>query len=379
VYFGYPLAHEDDAQRAVRAGLEIVSAVRKVPVQDEELQVRIGIHTGLVVVGEMGGDKKRDTSAIVGETPNIAARLQGLAKPNTVVMSSATYHLVEGLFEYQDLGPHTLKGLSNPMQLYQVMRVSDVRSRFEVAVSKGLTPLVGREQEVGLLLARWDRAKEGEGQVVLLSGEAGIGKSRLVQVLKEHVEGESHARIENHCSPYYQNSPLYPVIGHLQRLLEFGRQDSPEEKINKLEGALEHYGFSLQEEVPLFASLLSIPLPDRYPSLTHTPQRQKQKTLEALLAWLLKEAEKQTLLFIMEDLHWADPSTLEFLSLLVNQVPTARIFTLLTFRTGFSPPWTRRTHLIQITLSRLAQKHVENMIERLVEGKALPTIFRVIA
>jgi len=238
VYFGYPLAHEDDAQRAVRAGLEIVGAVRELPLHtrlQQPLQIRIGIHTGLVVVGEMGAGDMREPMAIVGETPNIAARLQGLADPNTVVISSATYRLIQGYFACQALGYHTLKGFSQPMEVYRVLHESGVQSRFEVAVTKGLTPLVGREQEVDLLLERWERVKEGEGQVVFLIGEAGIGKSRLVQVLKEHVAGESHTRIESLCSPYYQNSSLYPVIDHLQRLLEFRREDSPQEKLNKLE------------------------------------------------------------------------------------------------------------------------------------------------
>src|SRR3990172_4492965 len=321
VYFGYPLAHEDDAQRAVRGGLEIVGAISELSLPtllQESLQVRVGIHTGLVVVGEMGGGKKREPMAIVGETPNIAARLQGIAEPNTVVISSATYRLVEGLFECHNLGLHTLKGISTPMEVYQVTRESGVRTRFEVTVSKGLTPLVGREQEVELLLKSWERVKEGEGQVVLLSGEAGIGKSRLVQVLKERLSGETHIRIESRCSPYYQNSALYPIIDHLQRLL-FRREDSYEEKLSKLERALvgAQHAVPLQETVPLFASLLSLPLSDRYPTLNLSPQRQKQKTLEALLTWLLKESEKQPVLRIVEDLHWVDPSTRDYLSLLV--------------------------------------------------------------
>ncbi|MGH7275187.1 MAG: BREX system ATP-binding domain-containing protein, partial [Nitrospiria bacterium] len=338
----------------------------------QPLQVRVGIHTGLVVVGEMGAGDVHEKVAVVGETPNIAARLQELAETNSVVVSSTTQRLIQGFFDCQELGPHTLKGFSQPMEVYRVLHESGVQSRFEVAVTKGLTPLVGREQEVELLLERWERVKEGEGQVVFLIGEAGIGKSRLVQVLKEHVAGESHTRIESRCSPYYQNSSLYPVIDHLQRLLEFRREDSPQEKLNKLERVLEQYGFSLQETVPLFASLLSLPLPDRYPPVTMTPQRQKQKTLEALLVWLLKEAEKKPVLRIVEDLHWVDPSTLEFLNLLVNQGPMARIFVLFTFRPDFSPPWGARSHMTQITLNRLTWKQVEVMVEREAGGKALP-------
>ncbi len=377
VYFGYPQAHEDDAQRAVRTGLKIVGAVRELPLHtrlQQPLQVRLGIHTGLVVAGEIGSGDQREVTAIVGETPNIAARLQGLAEPNTVVISDATYRLIRGYFTFQDLGSPTLKGITRPVRVYQVLQENEAQSRFEVAITTGLTSLVGREQEIELLLERWERVKEGEGQVVFLIGEAGIGKSRLVQVLKEHVAGESHTRIESLCSPYYQNSSLYPVIDHLQRLLEFRREDSPQEKLNKLEKALvgAQHAVPLQEMVPLFASLLSLPLPESYPSLTLTPQRQKQKTLEALLTWLLKEAEKHPVLRIVEDLHWVDPSTLEYLSLLVEQVPKTRIFALFTFRPDFSPPWGARSHLTQITLNHLTWKQVEVMVEREAGGKALP-------
>jgi predicted ATPase len=207
-----------------------------------------------------------------------------------------------------------------------------------VAVRKGLTPLVGREQEVGLLLERWARVKEGLGQVVLLGGEAGIGKSRLVQVLKEHLVGDPHARLEWRCSPYYQNSALYPVLDHLQRLLQFQREDAPEQKLTKVEAALAPYGLARPEVVPLVAALLSVPLSERYPSLTLTPQQQKQQTYEALLAWLLKEAERQPLCLAVEDVHWADPSTLELLGALIGQAPTTRLLLVLTFRPEFSPP-----------------------------------------
>ncbi len=373
VYFGYPLAHEDDAHRAVSTGLGILTEIQHLNERlQQPVQVRIGIHTGLVVIGEMGGGKKRDPMAIVGETPNIAARLQALAESNTVVISPATYRLVEGLFDCRNVGVHLLKGISTPIDVYQVLNESDLHSRFELAVSKGLTPLIGREQEVELLLERWERVKEGEGQVVLLSGEAGIGKSRLVQMLKEYVARETHTRIENRCSSYTENSAFYPIIDNLQRVFDLRKEDSPKEKVDKLEKTLEQYGFSLQEMVPLFASLLSLPLPESYPSLILTPQGQKQKTMEALLAWLLKESEMHPVLRIVEDLHWVDPSTLEYLSLLLEHVPRARIFALLTFRPDFNPPWSMRSHLTQITLNRLARKQVEVMVERVAGSKCLP-------
>ncbi|MBI3303769.1 MAG: AAA family ATPase [Deltaproteobacteria bacterium] len=335
------------------------------------LQVRIGIHTGLAVVGEMGKGERREQMAL-GETPNIAARLQGMAAPNTVVMSAVTYRLTEGFFECHDLDAQRLKGVSTPLRVYRVLSESGVQSRFEVAVSAGLTPLVGRKAEVGLLLERWERAKEGDAWVVLLSGEAGIGKSRLVQVLKEHVAAEADTQLEFRCVPYYQNSPLYPVIDLLQRVLRFTRDDSPPEKLRKLEDVLAQYGRSLPEVVPLFAALLSLPLPDRYPPLTLTPQRQRQKVLEALLAGLLAMAEQQPLLLVGEDLQWVDPTTLELLSLFIDQGPTARLLTVLTFRPEFRPPWIMRSHLTQFTLSRLSRKQAEEMVGKITRGKTLP-------
>ncbi|HEV8714418.1 MAG TPA: AAA family ATPase, partial [Candidatus Binatia bacterium] len=382
VYFGYPVAHEDDAQRAVRTGLGIVGAIHELPLPNIQLQhplqIRVGIHTGLVVAGEMGAGDTREPLAIVGETPNIAARLQEIAEPNTVVISSSTYRLTQGYFACQDLGPRALKGVSAPLGVYRVLGESGVRSRLEVAATAGLTPLVGREEEVRLLLQRWEQVKEGLGQVVLLSGEPGIGKSRLVQVLKERMAGEVQMWLECRCSPYYQNTTLYPLIDLLQRVLGFKREDSPEEKLRKLEAALEdsltvRQSGGLNEVVPLFASLLSLPLPEgRYPPLTLTPQRQKQKTLEALLAWLLAAAARQPLPFVVEDLHWADPSTLEFLGLLVDQVPTARILTLLAFRPEFSLPWPPRAHMSQITLTRLPRKQVREMVKSVVAQTLRP-------
>ncbi len=381
VYFGYPQAHEDDAQRAVRAGLGIVGALPQLNARLQStleahgcapLQVRIGIHTGLVVAGEMGTEEQPEPLAIVGETPNIAARVQERATPNSVVISAATYRLVRGLFECHDLGPQALKGLSTPLSLYRVMGESAAQSRFEVAIRTGLTPLVGREPELGLLRARWEQAKGGAGQVVLLSGEPGIGKSRLVQELKEQLVHEGVTRIEFRCSPYHQNSALYPIIDHLQRLLQFARDDSPAVKLEKLQHTLSHYRFPQADTMPLLAALLSLPHPEGYPPITVSPQKQKEKTQAALVAWLVEETEQAAVYCTWEDLHWADPSTLEVLTLVVEQAPTARLYVLLTFRPEFTPPWGNRSHLSQMTLSRLGRSEVEALVERVRGGKALP-------
>jgi class 3 adenylate cyclase len=381
VYFGYPQAHEDDAQRAVRAGLGIVAALPELntrlrPLVGAQhaapLQIRIGIHTGLVVVGDMGGGGYRDPLAIVGETPNIAARLQGLAEPDTVVISEATARLVQGLFECHDRGPQALQGVSTPVPVYRVLRESEAQSRFEASVRTGLTPLVGREEELGLLRRRWEQAKAGEGQAVLLSGEPGIGKSRLVQTLKEHAGAEGATRIEFRCSPYHQNSAFYPIIEHLQRFLQFAPHDTPQAKLGKLQQALARYRFPQADTLSLLAALLSLPHPEGDPPLTLSPQKQKQRTQEALVAWITEEAERATVYCAWEDLHWADPSTLEVLTLFLDQVPTARVLAPLTFRPEFLPPWGNRSHLSQLTLSRLGRGQVEAMVERVTGGKALP-------
>ena len=389
VYFGYPQAHEDDAQRAVRAGLGILEALgqlntrldqeglRPAPTQSRQrgvhLAARLGIHTGLVVVGDVGGGTRQEQLAL-GETPNLAARLQGIAAPNTLVISATTFQLLGGFFACQPLGTPPLKGQAQPLAVYRVLYESMARSRLEATGSTGWTPLVGREQEIGLLRERWAQVKEGVGQVVLLSGEAGIGKSRLVQVLQAQVAAEPQAWLTPcQCSPYYQNTALYPMIDLLERVaLRFEREESPPQKISKLEGFLVQYGLPLAETVPLLAALLSLPLPADYAPLTISPEQQKQKTLHALLTILLRIAAQQPVLFVMEDLHWVDPTTLEFLSLLVDQGPTARILALCTFRPDFSPPWTGRSHLTQVTVHRLLRRQAAEVIRQVAHGKTLP-------
>ena len=378
VYFGYPLAHEDDAQRAVRAGLGMLDALGQLTPRLEQehgvrLAARLGVHTGLVVVGEVGGGARQEQLAL-GETPNLAARLQGLAAPNTLVISATTFQLLGGFFACQPLGTPPLKGLAQPLAVYRVLYESMARSRLEAVGSTGWTPLVGREQDIGLLRECWAQVKEGVGQMVLLSGEAGIGKSRLVQVLQEHVAAEPQAWLTPcQCSPYHQNTALYPLIDLLERVaLRFEREESPQQKLSKLEGFVVQYGLPLAETVPLLAALLSLPLPADYAPLTVSPEQQRQQTLHALLTILLHIAAQQPVLFVMEDLHWVDPSTLEFLTLLVDQGPTARILALCTFRPDFSPPWTGRSHLTQVTVHRLPQRQAVEVIRQVAHGKTLP-------
>jgi predicted ATPase/class 3 adenylate cyclase len=377
VYFGYPRAHDDDAQRAVRAGLGIIEAMDTLNStlareRGVRLALRVGIHTGLVVVGTMGG-AGRQAQLALGDTPLIAARLQNLATPDTVVLSETTTRLVQGYFTWQPLGSHALAEGAQPLAVYQVLGVSGAYSRLDVAPPHALTPLVGREQEVRLLLERWARVHEGVGQVVLVSGEAGIGKSRLVQVVKARLADTLHTRWECYGAPYYQHTAFYPLIDLWERLLHVQRDESPAAKLAKLEDALAQYSLALEETVPLFAALLSLPLPtERYPPLTLTPQRQRQKTLETLLALTLECAARHPVVLIMEDLHWVDPSTLEFLTLLVEQSPTAALFTLLTCRPEFQPPWGVRTHLMPLVLHRLPAVQTGEMVAQVTGGKPLP-------
>jgi class 3 adenylate cyclase/predicted ATPase len=375
VYFGYPRAHEDDAQRAVRAALGIAEAMERLNVRlrrerDVRLAVRVGIHTGLVVVGEIGSGARPEQLAL-GETPNLAARLQTIAEPDTAVISAATHRLIERWFTCRDLGLHTAKGVAMPLRVYRVLNEREVvPSGFETAT--GLTALVGRGQEVGLLLERWEQVKDGFGQVALLSGEAGIGKSRLLRELRERVANEPHTRWECRCSPYHQESALYPVIELFQRALEFARDDPPEDKLRKIEDGLRRYGLREPDAVSLWADLLSVPLPAASPPLNMTPQRQKQKTLEAVLGLLVALATHQPVLVLVEDLHWVDPSTLELLNLVVEQAPTVRVLVLLTFRPDFRPPWAQRAHVTSLTLSRLTRRQTELMIGRTAGSKGLP-------
>jgi class 3 adenylate cyclase len=377
VYFGYPQAHEDAAQRAVRAGLAIVDAMAPLNTRlalqyGVRLAVRLGLHTGVTVIGTVGSGAHQEQLAM-GDTPNIAARLQGLAAPNTVVLSAVTARLLHGIFALEDVGVHQLKGVAEPMAVCRILGPGEPAGD-EAESSRARTPfLVGREAELGLLLRRWEQSKAGLGQVVLVSGEAGIGKTALIEVLRAHVAREGYTRVGFRGSPYHTHSALYPVIEHVRRVVRLERHDAPETALDKLEQVLRGSHLPLAEVIPLFASLLSVPLlADRYPPLTLTPQQQKQQTLDALVAWLVEEAERHPVLAVYEDVHWADPSTLELLGMLVEQTPTAPMLHVLTFRPDFVPPWPARSHITPLTLNRLDRLQVEVLIQHLAEGQVLP-------
>ena len=307
VYFGYPQAHEDDPERAVRAGLALIDAVANLP-RDEPLQTRVGIATGLVVVGDLIGSGEAQERGIAGETPNLAARLQGIAEPNTVVIAESTRKLIGQLFELENLGPIALKGVSAVVRAYAALRPSALESRFE-ALRTATTPLIGRDEEVEVLLRRWEQVKHGDGCAVLISGEPGIGKSRITETIVERLSGEPHTRLRYFCSPHHQDSALYPSIAQLERVAGFRREDTADQRLAKLEAVLAQGTNDLSEVVPLLADLLSIPTGDRYSPINLTPQKRKEKTLHAQLAQLEGLAARQPVLMVWEDVHWSDPTT----------------------------------------------------------------------
>jgi class 3 adenylate cyclase/tetratricopeptide (TPR) repeat protein len=376
VYFGYPHAHEDDARRALLTGLRLLTAIdtlnlRLRQAQAVELAVRIGVHTGLVVV-EDRADTSRPEHFALGQALNLASRLPALAAPGTLVVSEVTYQLTQGFFVCEALGNFELRGVGKPIKVYRVVQASEAQSRFDVAVRRGLTPLVGREQELGMVLERWEQVQEGQGHVVMLSGEAGIGKSRLVQVLKGRVAVRA-VSFECRCSPYSQGTAFYPLMDLLRQILHW-RDDEPAViRQQKLETFVTQYRLPQAESVSLLAALLSLPLPeDHYPPLTLEPQQQRQNILEMLLAVLVEQTRHQPVVFIVEDLHWSDPSTLAFLDLLIEQGPMVPIFTVLTCRPTFALPWGLRAHITLLTLSRLSRAHVAAMISGVTGGKTLP-------
>jgi class 3 adenylate cyclase/tetratricopeptide (TPR) repeat protein len=370
VYFGYPQAHEDDAERAVRAALELIAAVGGLQTR-ASLQTRVGIATGLVVVGNPLGAGDARERGISGETPNLAARLQALAEPGKVVIASTTRRLTGGLFEYRDLGAVALKGFAEKVPAWEVLGASAAESRFE-ALRASTTPLVGREEELELLLRRWEQTKRGDGCVVLVSGEPGIGKSRIAQALLQQLSGEPLTRMRYFCSPHHQDSALYPIITQLERAAGFRRDDTVEQRLDKLEAVLAQATNDLVNVVPLLADLLSIPIGERYLPLNLSPQKRKERTLHAQLAQVQGLAARQPVLMLFEDVHWSDPTTRESLDLLIDCVPTLRVLAILTFRPEFAPPWIGRSHVTLLSLNRLPPRQRAEMITQVVGCKALP-------
>jgi class 3 adenylate cyclase/predicted ATPase len=375
VYFGYPQAHEDDAERAVRAGLALVAAVGDLKTH-AALQTRVGIATGLVVVGDLIGSGEAQERGIVGETPNLAARLQGLAEPNSVVIAESTRKLLGNLFELEDLGARDLKGIAGPVRAWAAQRPSSVPSRFEALHGSGLTEFVGREEELDLLVRRWSKAKTGEGQVVLLSGEPGIGKSRLTAALLERLTGEPHTRLRYFSSPQHSDSALYAmIVGQLERAAGFEYEDTSHAKLDKLDALLAQSSTPL-EEVALFAEMLSLPNDGRYPRHELTPQQRRQRTLEACVAQIEALSRQKPVLMIFEDVHWIDPTSLEALGRVVDRIRRLRGLLIVTYRPEFEPPWIGRPHVAALVLNRLGERDVVAMIEGVTGNKPLPTNIR---
>jgi class 3 adenylate cyclase/tetratricopeptide (TPR) repeat protein len=378
VYFGYPRAHEDEAERSVRAGLDVVdamaelnAAVPKPP--GVELAVRIGIATGPVIVGDQIGEGTASETAVVGETPNLAARLQALAQPNQIVVSAATRMMLGDHFDLEDLGASELKGFAEPVPVWRVLSARDVESRFAATRTGSAAPLVGRQEEMGLLLRAWDGSRHGRGQVVLIQGEAGVGKSRLVESLRE-TAAKDHIWVAIRCSPFHTASAFHPIIEHLTRVFGWQPEDTAPQHLAKLEAGLAGFtALPLSESVRLFADLMSVPAPeDRYPRLQMTAQQERNATLDAIVAWLIELAEGTPVLMAWEDLHWADPTTLETLGMLIEQAPTAAMLVVATYRPELTPPWPQRSHMTPITLNRLERPEVETMVGHLADGRALP-------
>jgi class 3 adenylate cyclase/predicted ATPase len=372
-YFGYPRAHEDDAERTVRAALDIAAAVARLKTPAEEaLSVRIGIATGLVVVGDRGGEGALREHTVVGDSPSVAARLQGLAKPGTVVIAESTRRLLGDLFRLHDLGQHKVKGIAEPIAAWAVDGVSVSQSRFEAIHAAGLTNLIGREDELDFLLEHQRLAWKGEGQIVLISGEPGIGKSRLVAALEERIAEQPHTFLQYQCSPHHITSALYPFIAQLERVVGFKAEDTSEERLRKLEANLAIPARRVQEVASLFAALLSIPISDRYPKLPPNPAQQRRRTFAALLDQFESLARQKPILLSFEDAHWADVTSLELLDLTVERVRQLPVLALITLRPEFDPPWAGLPNVSTLTLGRLDRNNVESIVTQVTGGRSLP-------
>jgi class 3 adenylate cyclase/predicted ATPase len=369
VYFGYPQAHEDDAEQAVRAGLALVNGVGELEAPGP-LQLRIGIATGLVVVGDLIGAGSAQEQAIVGETPNLAGRLQALAEPNAVVIAESTRRLIGALFELTDLGPQPMKGFAEPQRAWRVLAENRALGRFE-ALRSVATPLVGREEEIDLLLRRWTRAKRGEGQVVLLAGEAGIGKSRLTAALMERVAGEPHTRLRYFCSPQHTDSALYPIIGQMERAAGLAHDDTPRAKLDKLDALLTPSSTS-PADAGLLAEMLSLGNDGRYPILALPPEQRRARTLGALFAQVEALARQRPVLMIFEDAHWSDPTSLEAFGRTIDRIANLRVLLVITFRPEYAPPWIGQPDVTVLTLNRLAVGEAGTLIDRIAGNHALP-------
>jgi class 3 adenylate cyclase/predicted ATPase len=370
-YFGYPEAHDNDAERAARAGLAVLDAISKLDEQPgrPKLAARVGIDSGAVVVGA-GAGREAD---VFGDTPNIAARVQTAAEPGTVVITDATHLLVSGHFVFEDRGSSALKGVDRPVRLYRVIQPSGVRGRLEAAAAAGgLTPFVGRENELGLLMNRWERVIDGEGQVAIIVGEAGIGKSRLVQRFHEQIAATPHTWVNTAAAQFFQNTPFYPVVENLRNIIAQRGEESAEQQLAHLAPRLKLAGLNLSEALPLLASLLGLPTPAKYPSSPLSPEEQRRRLLATLVEWSIGHARVQPLVITIEDLHWADASTLEMIQLLVEQVATARLLLLTTARPEFQVQWPTRAHLTQITLNRLRRRNAKKMIAQVAAQRVLP-------
>jgi predicted ATPase/class 3 adenylate cyclase len=374
VYFGYPQAHEDDAERAVRAGLELITAVSALKTH-APLQTRVGIATGVVVVGDLVGSAASQEQAIVGETPNLAARLQAAAEPNSVVIAENTKKLVGDLFELDDLGAQELKGIPGLVTAWAALRPASVESRFEALHASGLTELVGREEEVDLLLRRWSKAKSGQGQAVLLSGEPGIGKSRLTAVLLGLLANEPHTRLRYFCSPLHTDSTFYPIISQMERAATLTRDDTPKTKLDKLDALLAQTSTSIQDAA-LFAEMLSLPNDGRYPKLELLPQQRRQKTLEALIGQTEALTRQHPVLMILEDAQWIDPTSLELFGQAIERIANRRVLLIVTSRPEFIPRWIGKPHITALTINRLGQRDVETMIDGIIGNGSLPPSIR---